>query len=452
MKRSIALLAACLAASCSRRAEPPVAPAAGVAGATTLLATFDDEAGPSPSAAGSGLGIHPAAPATAPEFLFAERGGGVAWTEQKEGRSRVVHNGRGSRPYDATGAIALSPDGRRCAFGALREGRWRMVVDGEEGTPFDTVQDPVFSSDGNHLAYVAMRGTRWHVVVDGKPNAGTSGRYGKVAFSGDSKRIAILEETEEGGPRRLAVSDLGFARGFSVDGSVSDFVVDAAGSRIAAIVRGKEAWRVVSFSFDAPAERSAGAGYDAVYAVAFAPDATSVNFRGVRGSRGFVVVDGREEPFAGDGVASQAVAPGGRLLGTLTATGAAVRFHEHFADGGKDEGPFDEAEGLVYSADGRSHAYAARKGDSWFVVVNGKEGPPLDRVVTPSFSPAGDRVVYRARKDGRRFVVVAGTDARTIRQHPPYDQVFPVQFTADGKSVAYGVKDGRQLAWKVEGM
>jgi hypothetical protein len=28
--------------------------------------------------------------------------------------------------------------------------------------------------------------------------------------------------------------------------------------------------------------------------------------------------------------------------------------------------------------------------------------------------------------------------------------VFPVQFTADGKSIAYGVKDGRQLAWKVE--
>jgi len=37
-----------------------------------------------------------------------------------------------------------------------------------------------------------------------------------------------------------------------------------------------------------------------------------------------------------------------------------------------------------------------------------------------------------------------------IRRHPSYEMVFPVVFTADGKSVAYGVKDGRKLIWKVE--
>jgi hypothetical protein len=34
--------------------------------------------------------------------------------------------------------------------------------------------------------------------------------------------------------------------------------------------------------------------------------------------------------------------------------------------------------------------------------------------------------------------------------HAAYEQVFPVQFTADGKSIGYGVKDGQQLAWKVQ--
>lgn len=447
MNRSLVLLSAILTSACSRRAEPPprAAPAASV-----VLATYTDEVAPPSSGAPGGLGLHPATPATTPEFVFSELGGGVAWAKEKDGRSRVVHNGRESRPYDAVGKIALSPDGRRCAFGALRDGKWRMVVDEKEGAPYSAVQEPVFSADGAHLAYVAMQGERWQVVVDGKANAGTPGRYAKPTFSGDSKRVAFVEEAEGGGPRKLTVADLSFDPAFAIDGSVSDFVVNAAGGRIAAIVRGSESWRVVSFAFDAPAEKSAGSGYDAAYAVAFGPDGASVTFRGVRGSEGFVVLDGREEPFAGDGVAAQAVAPGGKAVGVLVASGAEVRFHEHFAGAGKDEGPFDEAEGLVYGADGRSHAYAARKGPSWFVVVNGKEGPPFDRVVTPAFSADGKRVVYRARKDGTRFVVVADTDAKTIRQQPPYEQVFPVVFPADGKSVAYGVKDGLQLAWKVE--
>lgn len=451
MNRSLLVLTACLVAACSRRVEPPPPSARAVLDKPALLATLPEEPVATGSVPATGLGLHPTASASAtPEFTFSELGGGVAWTAEREGKFRVLHNGRASREYDAVGKLALSPDGSRCAFGALRDGKWRMVLDDQEGAPFNTVQGPVFSPDGAHLAYLAMQGERWHVVVDGKLNEGTPGRYGKVAFSGDSKRIAFVEETEGEGPRKLIVADLGFERGFAPEGSVSDFVVDAAGSRVAAIVRREDAWRVVSFAFDAPTEKVAGSGYDAAYAVAFGPDGASVTFRGVRGTTGFVVLDGREEPFAGDGVATQAVAPGGKVVGALVSSGAEVRFHEHFAAGGRDEGPFDEAEGLLYSSDGKYHAYAARRGASWFLVVNGKEGPPFDRVVTPAFSPGGKRVVYRARRDGKRFVVVADANGKTLRQQPSYEQVFPAVFTADGKSVAYGVKDGRQLAWKVE--
>lgn len=450
MNRSIVLLAAVLAAACSRRAEPQRPSAGAVIDKPAVLATLPEEGPTSMPATSAGLGLHPTALAATPEFTFSELGGGVAWAEERQGKFRVFHNGREGRPYDAVGRIAVSPDGRRCAFGALRDGKWRMVVDGEEGTPFNTVQEPIFSPDGAHLAYVAMQGERWHVVVDGKANAGTAGRYGKLVFSGDSTRVAFVEEAEGEGPRKLVVAGPRLEPLFTVEGSVSDFVVNGAGTRIAAIVRGEDSWRVVSFSFDAPGEQSAGAGYDAAYGVAFGSDGASVTFRGVRGTAGFVVLDGKEEPFAGDGVVSQTVAPGGKELGALVESMAAVRFRRHFARARDEEGPFDEAEGLVYSADGRVHAYAARAGESWSVVVNGKTGPAFDRVVTPLFSPDGSRVVYRARKDGKRFVVVADTNGKTIRQHPSYEQVFPVIFTADGKSVAYGVKDGRQLAWKVE--
>ena len=111
---------------------------------------------------------------------------------------------------------------------------------------------------------------------------------------------------------------------------------------------------------------------------------------------------------------------------------------------------YDEAVNLVYSKDARFYAYAARKGRNWFVVVNGKEGPAFDRVVTPLFSPDSKYLVYRARKNGKRFVVIADISGKTIQLHPAYEQVHQTVFTPDGKPVAYGVKDGRRLIWKVE--
>jgi hypothetical protein len=83
-------------------------------------------------------------------------------------------------------------------------------------------------------------------------------------------------------------------------------------------------------------------------------------------------------------------------------------------------------------------------------VLNGKEGPPFDRVVSPVFSRDGRLLAYRARKDGRRFAVVADAGGGGISLHPAHEQVFPVLFTEDGKSIAYGAKDGERIAWSVE--
>jgi hypothetical protein len=143
------------------------------------------------------------------------------------------------------------------------------------------------------------------------------------------------------------------------------------------------------------------------------------------------------------------IRPDGKAVGIFVLSGDTVRLHQSFAAGALDELAPGGGDDLAYSSAG-VYAYATSRGEQHYVVVGGKEGPPFDRVVTPSFSPDGRAVVYRARKDGKRFVVVADLDGKTIRQHAAYEQVFPVRFTADGKSVAYGVKDGRRLAWKVE--
>jgi hypothetical protein len=137
-------------------------------------------------------------------------------------------------------------------------------------------------------------------------------------------------------------------------------------------------------------------------------------------------------------------------VGILLASGGKVELHQFFLEGWHRQAAHEGAEALTIGGDGPTYAYVAPKGAGWVIVVGGKEGPEFDRVVSPLFSPDGRYVVYRARKDGRRFVVVADLDGRTIRQHPSYEQVFAVRFTAEGKSIAYGVKDGRRLAWKVE--
>jgi hypothetical protein len=46
--------------------------------------------------------------------------------------------------------------------------------------------------------------------------------------------------------------------------------------------------------------------------------------------------------------------------------------------------------------------------------------------------------------------VFADAEGKTVRQHPSYERVFPVVFTADGKPLAYGVKDVLKLVWVVE--
>ncbi len=125
--------------------------------------------------------------------------------------------------------------------------------------------------------------------------------------------------------------------------------------------------------------------------------------------------------------------------------------HQAFYTDGTKGTRYEEAASVVFSSDGRSQAYVAKKGkDNVVVVTNGVEGPAFDMIVSPLFSPDGQFLVYRARKDGKRFVVVADAGGKVRRQHPAYDMVYQPLFTADGKSIGYGVKDGEKLVWKVE--
>jgi Tol biopolymer transport system component len=325
-----------------------------------------------------------------------------------------------------------------------------MVVDGVEGQGFSEIQRPVFSPEGAHLAYQARAGDRWHLVVDGTVSEGRKSRPLAIEFSGDSTRIAFIEEADDQGFGRLVVSDLSFKAPVVVDLNSSELVVSNDRGRAAVVSQSGGQSQVVSFAFERPSEARRGPKFDALSQAAFGPDGRALAYLGERAGQASMVLEDREEPLPqGEYFGQPVVRPDGKAVGIFVLSGGSVRLHQSFLPVGRGEVAPGSGEGLAYSRDG-VHAFAASRGERWFVVVDGKEGPPFERVVTPQFSPDGKFVVYRARQDGRRFVVVADLTGKTVRQHPPYEQVFPVRFTADGKSVAYGVKDGPRLEWKVE--
>lgn len=450
--RPLCCVALCVPA-CSRDAERARAPRPAVSAAsdaTTVLATIPDDAAP-PSIPLSAGGPHPVAQSESLEFIFAERGGGVAFVSERDGKLQVIDNGRAGKWYEVVGDVALSRDGKRCAYGALLDGKWRMVVDGVEGPSFSTVKLPVFSPDGAHVLYQAMAGERWHLVLDGRVNAGTRTRYARTyGFSADSSRIAFVDDVDDRDAGRLVVSDLAFKTQTVVDPAVYVVIWNPDRSRVAAVAASGAHRRVVVADLDKPAAVTRGEPVDHVDGLVFGPDGHSVAYVADRSGARSLVLNGQEEPLPVALLGPLVVRPDGRAVGALVLSGDAAVFRQFFADAGKPETGYEEAEGLTYSGDARSHAFAARTGATWSIVVNGRMGPALDRVVSPHFSPDGRFVAYRARKDGKRFVVVADADARTVRQHAPHEQVFPVRFAEDGMSLAYGVKDARQLAWKVE--
>ena len=422
-----------------------------VAATTTVLATIVADERPLQPIPGHAAPESRDQPASF-QVIFSESGRGVAYIGEKSGKVYVVHNQRRGKAYASVGTIVLSSDGRRIAYAALVDDKWCMVVDGREGRRYDTLLTPIFSPDGQHVAYQAKEGEKWYLVVDNRPNAGTIASYTTPAFSADSTSIAYVEAATTNDKMRLIVSDLAFGKQ-SVKWSIGDllFSTNRDKTRIAAAQVVGNKIRIIDFSFATPDVVHEGPLYDLIEQLTLSDDGESITYCALRGRKRLLVMNDKEESLP-KGVLPElpVIRPDKKGVGLLLGYQHRISLHQGFFNSKEKGNKYDEAADLAYSKDSRHYAYAARKGEHWFVVVNGKEGPAFDRVVTPVFSPDSTYLIYRARKDGKRFIIVADTNGRTIKQHPSYEQVFQPVFTADGKSVAYGVKEGNKLIWKVE--
>ncbi len=420
---------------------------------TTVVATIPDDLKPPPALPGHEP--DPTLPGKSDSFqvAFSDSGSSVAYLAGKDNRFFVVHNQERGKEYPEIATIVLSPDGSRLAYGAHPDGndrKWCMVVDGKEGKRYDTVLTPIFSPDGKHLLYQAKDADKWYIIVDGAPNQGTPASYSPPLFSSDSSSIAYVESAASIGDTRLIVTDLLFhkQRGrISIGDEV--LVINKNRTRIAAVEAVKNKFRVIDLMFDKPDLFREGPLYDVIEQLTLSDDGRSISYCALKGGSRLIKLDDREELLpAGRAPELPVIRPDKKGVGILLAENNRISLHHCFINGREKGKIYDEASTLTYGNDG-SYAYAARTGKNWFVVVNGNEGPAFDKVVEPLFSPDGKHVAYRARKDGKRFVVLADTLAKTVAAHPPYEQVSRVKFTADGKSIAYGVKDGNRLAWKV---
>jgi len=412
---------------------------------TTLLATISNSEAPATPSE------HATGESSALTVVFSAYGGGVAYIAQKDDRSYVVHNGKAGRSYQAIlDHLAISPDGKHVAYSVNEKGSRRIVVDSKDGSLFEDVWLPTFSPDSEHIAYLAQKNGKSYVVVDDRISSDGCDSYSdNPVFSADSTKVVYAILTQNGGAK-LVITDLQLKVLNMRDVLRQPIVMNSAVTRIAAVSTQNGKQRVIDFSLDDPGLVREGALYDSIEYASFGQDGVSLAFAAEKAGKLFVVLKGREEALPdGELRESPVIRPDNKSVGVILATKDGFFLHEAFTGERVKRKKYQEAARLIYSADGRQHAYIARQKKRVFMVANGREEPSVDMIVTPMFSADGKRLVYRARKNEKRFVAVADLNGR-VRQYPAYDMVFPVLLTPDGKSIAYGVKDGRKLVWRVD--
>ena len=174
--------------------------------------------------------------------------------------------------------------------------------------------------------------------------------------------------------------------------------------------------------------------------VNFSPDGRRVAYIGMRGSKNFLVVDGREfGPFDGVSQAGVLFSAGGKHLSLYLVRDD--RWHV-WLDGMLSP-PYDGviSANPVYSRDESRVAYAVRRGQAWSMVLDGVEQPPVKSVLDDfGFTAGGELYAAYQLADGWRVRIGE-------RSSEPFDAIGKPGLirSGSGRALAFIAIRGQQV-------
>lgn len=383
-------------------------------------------------------------------FYFSEDGRHLAYILKQDSKTCLVLDGKESQKHNDISRVVFSPDCQRVAFRAVDEGQHRVVINGRSEKAWDSVGSIQFAPDGR-VVYEARKNGKWLIVSGRRESPAFDMPFDMPMISADGKNMAYIEMHAASKKSNLVACTLDMKqrlKGKDYD-AITRIKSSKTNSRIAYSVsnNGKQAVVTATFPKTGSLSEQEGQAFDQILTLDISDDGSHIAYLARRDKTVLLVKDGVELPFAEHEMRSQTlIAKDGRTFNAGMTKG------QFFAvmDGKRYGKTYDGIKDPVFSPDGSQLAFVTRNGDKHRVVVNNNNGTEYDMVVGPQFSPDNSRLIYRARQDGRRFVVVADTKGNTMEEQPKYDMVLQPVITPDGKSIAYGVKTGKEFWWKVE--
>ncbi|MHB8845673.1 MAG: hypothetical protein ACYC7L_13120 [Nitrospirota bacterium] len=389
----------------------------------------------------------------AANISFSPDGNYVAAIVKQNNAENININGIAEPSYESVKRPVFRKGFAGYAYEARRSKKACVVINGKEGKWYDLVDRLFFNSRGD-IMYAAKQGKRWY-IVSGRRKIETSGPLPfPIIETSDGEKLVFFDIHEKTNRSMVNICEQDLSHCIkSMAYDLAESVhYDETRSHLAFISKGSTKSTVVVLELGKAGIREKSSSlFDAVLAYNISANGEHVAVLGRRGEQYVLWKDGKDQPVSAiDAAFDLLVSDNGKAFFTAYIDNK-VRLFEDGKPVSKEYSSITYP--LIGRASGGSNIiFVAKRGEKSFVVMNGTEEPAFDMVVTPHLSADGSRLVYRVRDSGKRFVVIVDVKERTVRTLPPYEAVWDITFTPDGKSVGYGVKDGNKLIWKVDSL